>query len=259
VTVLPLAAHQTRYDLLAFARNPQARVFTVASPVILLVLLLSIFHGGTVNFGGHTVSLAAYYVPHLCVMAVVGAAFGNLLNTIVSKRETGALKRRRATPVPASALITGDVVTSILSTLVVAAVLIMIGTLFFHVSVTGPVLGAAALTLVVSAAAFCGMAYAISSFVGSVDAAAPMVQLVTLPLYFVSGVFVPDNVLPGWLHAIMNLLPVRPLAVAVQAAFIPATNDGDRFAWGALLVIVAWGAVGLFIAARRFSWAPHRR
>jgi ABC-2 type transport system permease protein len=259
VTALPSAAHQTRYDLLAFARNPQARVFTVASPVILLMLLLSIFHGGTVQFGGHTVSLAGYYVPHICVMAVVGAAFGNLLNTVVSKRENGALKRRRATPVPPSALITGDVVTSMISTLLIAAILTLIGALFFHVSVTGSMLGAAGLTLVVSAAAFCGMAYAICSFVGSVDAAGPMVQLVTLPLYFVSGVFVPDDVLPGWLHAIMNVLPVRPLAVAMQAAFIPATNHGVRFAWEALLVIVAWGAVGLYIAARRFSWAPHRR
>lgn len=110
-----------------------------------------------------------------------------------------------------------------------------------------------------AAAAFCGMAYAICSFVGSVDAAVPVVQLVTLPLYFVSGVFVPDNVLPGWLHAIMNVLPVRPLAVTMQAAFTPVTNHGARFAWGALLVIVAWGAVGLFIAARRFSWTPHGR
>jgi ABC-2 type transport system permease protein len=259
VTALQLAAHQTRYDLLAFARNPQARAFTVATPVILLVLMLSIFHGGTVPFGGHAVSLADYYVPHICVMAVVGAAFGNLINTIVSERENGVLKRRRATPVLPSALITGDVVTSMLSTLVIAAILILVGALFFHVGVTGPVLGAAALTLVVSAAAFCGMAYAICSFVGSVDAAVPVVQLVTLPLYFVSGVFVPDNVLPGWLHAIMNVLPVRPLAVTMQAAFIPATNHGARFAWGALLVIVAWGAVGLFIAARRFSWTPRRR
>lgn len=257
MSAVDLTAHQVRYDLLASARNPRARVFTVATPVILMLLLLSIFHG-TTTFGGVTMNIANYYVPHLCVMAVLGAAFGNLINTIVSKRETGALKRRRATPVPAWTLITGDVVTSVLSTLFIAVVLIAIGALFFHVSVTGPVLGATALTLVVTAVAFCGIGYAISALVGSVEAAAPAVQLTTLPLYFLSGVFVPDGNLPGWLHSIMNVLPVRPLAVALQAAFIPATNHGARFAWGSLLIVAVWGVVGLYVAARRFSWMPRR-
>jgi len=53
-------------------------------------------------------------------------------------------------------------------------------------------------------------------------------------------------------------LPVRPLAVALQAAFVPATNHGARFAVVPVLVVVAWGAAGLIIAVCRFSWVPRR-
>jgi hypothetical protein len=51
---------------------------------------------------------------------------------------------------------------------------------------------------------------------------------------------------------------VRPLAVALQAAFVPATNGGSRFATVPILVVVAWGVAGLILATRRFSWVPRR-
>lgn len=259
MSTLGLPTHQVRYDLLAFTRNPRARVFTVATPVILLLLLLSIFHSGNIHLNGHKLVIAEYYVPHIIVMGVLGAAFGNLLVTIVSNRESGSLKRRRATPVPAAAIITGDVVTSVVSALVIAAVLILIGVLFFHVTVDAAGLGVVALLCVVSAAAYSAIAYAASYFVGTVDAAAPAVQLTTLPLYFLSGVFIPSTNLPTWLNDLMSYFPVRPLGVALQAAFVPATNAGRRFDASALLVILIWGVVAALFAARRFSWVPRRR
>jgi hypothetical protein len=65
--------------------------------------------------------------------------------------------------------------------------------------------------------------------------------------------------LPTWLNDLMSYLPVRPLGVALQAAFVPATNGGRRFDWSAILVIVIWGVAGMLFAMRRFSWAPRRK
>jgi ABC-2 type transport system permease protein len=259
MSALQLTMHQVKFDLRAFSRNPRARVFTLATPVILLLLLLSIFHGGTVKSGTGHLAIAEYYVPHIIVMGVLGAAFGNLLVTIVGKRESGSLKRRRATPVPAAAIISGDVVTSIVTALVIAAVLTLIGVLFFHVKVNAAVIGVVALLCILSAACYSALAYAASVFVGTVEAAAPVVQLTTLPLYFLSGVFIPSTNLPTWLNDIMSYLPVRPLGVALQAAFVPATNAGRRLDWSAVLVILIWGVAGMLFAMRRFSWAPRRR
>jgi len=253
-----LVSHQARYDLRAFRRNTRARIFTLAVPVVLLLILVSLFRGGTVKAGGVTVKIAAYYVPHIAAMAIVGAGLINLLITVVGKRESGSLKRRRATPVPSWVLIAGDATTSIVSSLLIVAVLVAIGSLGFGLAVTGPALGLAAVETVIGAAVFCCIAYALSGLVATAESAGPMVQLSTLPVYFISGIYIPDNVLPHWLLDIANVLPVRPLAVALQAAFVPATNGGQRFAVVPLLVVVAWGVAGLVIAVRTFSWAPKR-
>lgn len=254
----PLVINQTRYDLRAFRRNTRARIFTLAVPVLLLLILVSLFHTGTVKAGGVTVKIAAYYVPHIAAMAIVGAGLINLLITLVAKRESGSLKRRRATPVPSWVLIAGDATTSILSSLVIVAVLVAIGSLGYGLTVSGAAIGVAAVETVVGAAAFCCMAYALSGVVANAESAGPVVQLTTLPVYFISGIYVPDSELPHWLLDLANVLPVRPLAVALQAAFVPATNGGQRFALVPVLVVVAWGVAGLLIAMRTFSWMPKR-
>jgi len=258
MSALPLVAHQARYELRAYRRNSRARIFTVAVPVVLLLILVSLFSNGKVSTNGVNLKIGAYYVPHIAAMAIVGAGLINLLITLVAKRESGSLKRRRATPVPAWVLIAADAVTSIVSALVIVAVLVAIGGLGFGVSLSGAAIGVAAVVAIVGAAAFCCMAYALSGLVGNAESAGPMVQLSTLPVYFISGIYIPDNVLPHWLLDVASVLPVRPLAVALQAAFVPATNHGARFAVVPVLVVLAWGAAGMIIAVRRFSWVPRR-
>jgi len=257
-SAVSLATHQARYDLRAFRRNTRARIFTLAVPVVLLLILVSLFRSGTVKAGGVTVKIAAYYVPHIAAMAIVGAGLINLLITLVAKRESGSLKRRRATPVPSWVLIAGDATTSVVSSVLIVVVLIAIGSLGFGLQVTGAALGLAAVETVIGAAVFCCLAYALGGLVASAESAGPMAQLSTLPVYFISGIYIPDNVLPHWLLDVANVLPVRPLAVALQAAFVPATNGGQRFAALPMLVVLAWGVIGLLVAVRTFSWAPRR-
>lgn len=255
---MTLVAHQARFEMRAYWRNTRARLFTVAVPVVLLLLLIALFGSGTVSAGGVKLKIASYYVPHIAAMALVGAAMVNLLISVVNKRESGSLKRRRATPVPSWVLIAADMVTSTVSGLLVVAVLVLIGALGFGEQVSGAAIGVALAVCVIAAAAFCCMAYAVSAVVGSADSAGPVTQLATLPVYFISGIYVPDNALPHWVLDIAGVLPVRPLAVALQAAFVPATDGGARFAVVPVVIILAWGVAGLILAVWRFSWTPRR-
>ena len=97
--------HQARYDLLAFLRNSQARFFTLILPLLFLVIFVSVFGNDTV--GPRHVKESTYYVPGIAAMAVISASFINLVISIIAQRESGVLKRRRATPVPAWVLIAG--------------------------------------------------------------------------------------------------------------------------------------------------------
>ena len=98
-----LVLHQARFDLRGFIRNRQARFFTLALPLIFLVIFTGIFGKDTVD----GVPLKLTYVPGISAMAVIAASFINLVISITVLREEGILKRRRATPVPAWVLIGG--------------------------------------------------------------------------------------------------------------------------------------------------------
>jgi ABC-2 type transport system permease protein len=71
-----------------------------------------------------------YYVPGIIAFGVIAAAFSNLTVSVVRNREAGIYKRRRATPVPASAVITGRALVAVLTALVITAVLLVIGWVF---------------------------------------------------------------------------------------------------------------------------------
>jgi hypothetical protein len=120
-----------------------------------------------------------------------------------------------------------------------------------HQTATGA--GAVIATAVIGTAALCGVAYAVATFIKSVDAAGPLVMLIMFTLNAISGIYIPENLFPAWLRDAAQVLPVRPLAVAMQAAFDPRTNGGRQFAWPDLLIVAAWGVAGALFAVRRFS------
>jgi ABC-2 type transport system permease protein len=250
-----LVLNQARYDLLGVLRNRQARFFTLALPLLFLVIFVSVFGNNTV---GHGVKASTYYVPGISALAVIAASFVNLVISITAQRESGILKRRRATPVPAWVIIAGRTLTAMSISLVVMTVLLLVGRFAYGVHLPSSTIPGIALTAVVGSATFCVLAYAFSTAIGSEDAAQPMTQAVMLPLYFISGVFIPNVNLPAWLRHVAQLFPVQHLADGLHHAYDPAVH-GVGVVWSDLGVLALWALAGLVIALRRFSWVPAAR
>ena len=82
--------HQFRYDLSAFARNGQSRFFTLALPVIFLVIFASVFGGAgnNVKVAGGTIPAAVFYVPGIITLGIIAASFMNLIISVTSQRES---------------------------------------------------------------------------------------------------------------------------------------------------------------------------
>ena len=170
-----LVLHQSRYDIRIFVRDPAATFFTLALPVVFLVLFVTIFGSQTLDSG---VEITTFYVPGIVALAVGAAAFSAL----------------------------GIAITSAIPT----------------------------------------------------EAAAPAVaNAVSLPLFFISGIFVPAESIPEWLLSIADVFPLKPFADALFNAIDPATS-GLGLAWADLAVVALWGAAAAFLAARTFRWIPRR-
>jgi ABC-2 type transport system permease protein len=251
--ILTLQMHS---DLTRFWRNPQSRYFTLLLPIVFLVIFAAIFEGDTF-VDGRPVKLTTFYVPGIMTLGIISATYVNLTVSVVARRESGELKRVRGTPLPASYVIASRAAVGIIVAVVMSAVLILIGRLAYGVPIPGGSMPALVLAVVVGAASFCCLGFAISSFITETDAAAPLANLTVLPLYFISGVFIPENQIPELLHNIANLFPIRHLAQALLISF--TTVDGSGIRAGDLLIVAAWGAAGLLIASRAFQWSPRGR
>jgi ABC-2 type transport system permease protein len=252
---IALLTHQVRYDVLASLRNPRARFFTFFFPILLLVIFTGVFGNGMTTIDGIRVKLSHFYVPGILAMSIVLAAYANLVVSISTLREAGVLKRRRATPVPPALLIAGQALSIVLIVAVMATILLTIGKLVYGVGMAPAALAALACTSVVGALAFACIGYAVSGMIGSPDAAQPIVQATTMPLWFISGVFIPTAKLSGTLRTVGSLFPVQHLAGGLQLAAVHTTFSG-AISISDLLVLAAWGLAAAAVAAWRFSWLP---
>lgn len=248
-----LVAHQFRFDQKAFWRNPAAVFFTVMFPVILLLIFATVFGDQTIGVSGG-IEATTYYVPAIITLSVISSTMQSLAMSLVIARDDGRLKRGRGTPMPAWVFIAGRVGNSVVTALIMLALLAAIGRVLYSVPFPWGHLPELLATLVIGAASFSCLGIALTAAIPSQDAAAPIVNALLLPLYFLSGIFIPDDELPSGVIDFANHFPVRPFFEAFFATYIPAGGSGIE--WGNLAVVAAWGLAGLVLAIRFFRWTP---
>lgn len=248
-----LVAHQLRYDLKSFARNPAAVFFTAVLPLIFMVTLTGIFGNELNEFLG--VKMSTYYVPSILALSVVSATFINLAMSLTRLREDGVLKRMRGTPLPASVFIASRVLQSFVVTAMLVTVLSLVGRVLYGVRLPTTTAGALVVALVVGAAAFSCLGIAVTRIIPNEDASPAVTNAIVLPLYMISGTFFSTDDAPRWMGAIADVFPLRPFTEALFRTFDPATT-GAGFDWPHLAVVAAWGVAGLVVALLRFEWTP---
>ena len=122
-----LVVHQFHADLRCFFRNKESVFWTLALPILFLVIFGSVFQHQNVAVAGGRIDEPVYYVPGIIAYGVIAATFSNLGVSVVRYREAGIYKRRRATPVSASALIVARALVAALSALAITAFLLAVG------------------------------------------------------------------------------------------------------------------------------------
>lgn len=251
---LGLAMHEFRFAQKVFWRNPASVFFTALLPVLFLLIFATIFGNDRIEqLGG--VKITTYYIPAIVTMAVISATMVNLAMNVTIAREQGLLKRGRGTPLPPWVFIAGRVGNAIVISAIMLVVVTLIGKLVYDAPIPWERIPAVIVTLVVGAAAFCCLGLALTVIIPSREAASAITNAIVLPLYFLSGIFIPENEIPDGVLAFADHFPVRDFFAAFFSAYSPETV-GAGFEWGDLAVVAAWGVAGLLVALRFFRWAP---
>jgi ABC-2 type transport system permease protein len=256
MSTLRLVLHQFRYDQRTFWREPAAVFFTVALPIIFLVLFAAIFGNDDIRIeGGTTVRAAVYYVPGIVTLAMVSATTVNLAIGMTALRQRGVLKRVRSTPLPPWVFFAGRVCTASVISFLMVVLLLAIGRLFYDVELPLETVPGLVLAVVVGTAGGCFLGFAFTALIPSDEAAPAVTNAIMLPLYFISGIFVPEDDLPEFMQRIADVFWIKHLFEALLTAFDP-TTDAPGIAWGNLAVVAVWGVFGLLVALRTFRWTP---
>lgn len=258
MTELTLTLRQVRYTNKAFWRNPAAAFFTFAFPLMFLVIFTTLFGSGTVTIKGREFNQSTYYVAGMAVFAMITACYTNLAIGVSFQRDAGILKRTRGTPLPGRSYLGARVIHVVLLAVILVAICAVFGWAFYEADLpTGVRLLRTVVVVVVGSASFAALGLAITPAIPNADAAPAVVNATILPLLFISGIFFPiTDDAPQWIETVSDIFPVRHLVNAFLGAFYGAPTF--RFSWTDVLLVGAWGVVGLALAVRFFSWEPRR-
>jgi ABC-2 type transport system permease protein len=243
--------HQVRTEQLVFWRSREAAVFIFIFPPMLFLLLGSVYDG---TIDGHPAS--DVLLAGLLGYGVANTAFAGLAIILVTRREYGLLKRLRSTPLPRRVFVAALLVSTLIVFALQTVTIYALGLLLFDAELPTEWLSVA-LALLVGVVGFAGLGLGAAALIRSDEGASAVVNVILLPMAFLSGSFGPTDDYPEFLQVIGDVLPLKYLIDLVSAVYL----DGEQI-WehgGDVAVVLAWGLAGLLVAVRRFTWEPRER
>jgi ABC-2 type transport system permease protein len=214
--------------------------------------------GRTALFALQTVTVTAsslrtidFLVPGILAMSLMQLGLFATAPPLVQLREQQVLRRLGATPLSRSMLLTAQVALRITIGLVQTALIVLVGTLVFHVQMVGSWLLLSGIVLL-GAFAFVCLGYFISGLGKTQESITGAIQFINFPMMFLSGLFFPVDSMPHWIRPVVDAMPLTYLADALRQIMVggvplhPLRID--------VLVLVVWLAVCAVLAVRFFRW-----
>jgi ABC-2 type transport system permease protein len=195
-------------------------------------------------------SNVAYLVPSILAMALMQLGIFAAI-PLVQQREKGILKRIGATPLARWKLVASNILLRLLVAAIDGVLIIGIGIALFNVQIVGSVLAMAGLILL-GAGAFLAIGFLLASFLKTEEQATGVVQVVQMPMMFLSGIFFSFDFMPGWLQGVARLLPLTYLGDALRQVMVNGTQVAPLGV--DLAILTGWMVVCLAVAARTFRW-----
>ena len=196
-----------------------------------------------------------WLIPGIAAMAIMQTGLFTVVFSLVRFKSQGVLRRLKATPIGAAHFLAGQLTTKAIVVVIQTYVLIIVGAVALGVSVNSGRLGAwfdLTILALLGGALFIAMGLAISGWAKSEETAAPMANVISMPMMFLSGVFFPLSVMPEWLTRWSQYLPLTYLADGMRAITVEGATVitlGNE-----LIGLTVWIIVVFAIATKTFRW-----
>jgi ABC-2 type transport system permease protein len=206
------------------------------------------------QLAGRKIRYIDFALPGQIGFALLSTAiFGTVFGLIYLKKAL-VLKRMFATPTHALTILLAQggsrLIMAVLQTLIILA----LGIIVFHFYLPeGWITFVELLFLsIIALVAFLGFGYFMAGLVNDENSAGPMVNLITLPQFLLSGTFFPTNELPNWLQPIANILPLSFFNEAVRKITTEGGSIEQTIPY--MIGLILWGAIMYLLAAKTFRW-----
>ena len=246
-----LLRHEFRSQLRLYGRSRELAFFTFALPLIIFFLLGSVYGNDRIKTQGN-IRAADYLLAGMLGYGAIATGFAGLSIMLVIRRESGILKRVRATPLPAWAYVVALLSTTLVAFGLEAICMIAIGAIFFDTHIHN--FFSLALALLLGAAAFTALGLALTTYIKSAEGSSAVVNAIYLPMTFISGSFFSAHSFPRFVRAIAEVLPLTHFIRLVRDVMLRHEEVWSHP--GPVGVVAAWGAACAILALRGFRWEP---
>ncbi len=193
---------EIKYEFLKALRMPQYSLPTILFPIVFYVFFGVMF--GQRNTGG--VTMAQYLIATYGAFGVIGAALFGFGVSVAIERGQGWLEVKRITPMPIGAYFVAKLVMAMIFSAIIVLLLMAVGTTFGGVTLAPLKAITLLAVLVTGSITFCALGLALGFLCGP-NSAAPIVNLIYLPMAFLSGLWVPILFLPKPVQTLALWLP----------------------------------------------------
>jgi ABC-2 type transport system permease protein len=196
------------------------------------------------------ISTVTYLVPSILAMALMQLGVFAAV-PLVQQREKGILKRMGATPLARWKLVASNILLRLIIAALDTVLIIGVGIAVFHIQIVGNLVQAAGFVFL-GAGAFLALGFMLASFLKTEEQATGVVQVVQMPLMFLSGIFFPFAFMPEFLRSVARFLPLTYLGDGLRQSMVNAPQVAPLGVDA--LILAGWLVVCLAISARSFRW-----
>lgn len=205
---------------------------------------------------GQGAGLAKQVVCSVLIFGVLGNGFFGAGMRAVSDREQNILRRFKVAPTTAAPLLTGWLFTGWISFIPSALFLLALG--HFSYGMPWPERPVALFVfLSVAVLAFRSIGLILASVVNSMQESQILVQLLYLPMLFLSGATFPVTIMPEWLQIVAQFIPASHLFTGLQGILLRQEPLAEL--WKSILALVLTMFVSMFLSIKLFRWEKEEK